>query len=33
MMVDAGVYKVTFTVDGKEIATKKMTVAPDPLFK
>ena len=33
MMVDAGVYKVTFTVDGKEVATKKMTVSPDPLFK
>ncbi|MCX6545232.1 MAG: hypothetical protein NTV05_12590 [Acidobacteria bacterium] len=33
MMVDAGVYKVTFAVDGKEIATKKMTVSPDPLFK
>jgi hypothetical protein len=31
--VDAGVYKVTLTVDGKEIATKKLTVSPDPLFK
>jgi photosystem II stability/assembly factor-like uncharacterized protein len=32
-LVDAGVYKVTLTVDGKEIATKKMTIVPDPLFK
>jgi hypothetical protein len=32
-LVDAGVYKVTLTVDGKEVATKKMIVAPDPLFK
>jgi len=32
-LVDAGVYKVTLTVDGKEVATKKMTVVPDPLFK
>jgi hypothetical protein len=32
-MVDAGVYKVTLTVDGKEVATKKMMVVPDPLFK
>jgi hypothetical protein len=31
--VDAGVYKVTLTVDGKEVATKRMTVVPDPLFK
>ncbi|MGE5357803.1 MAG: WD40/YVTN/BNR-like repeat-containing protein, partial [Bacteroidales bacterium] len=31
--VDPGVYKVTLSVDGKEIATKKMTVAPDPLFR
>ena len=33
LMVDAGVYKVTLTVDGKDVATKKMTVSPDPLFK
>jgi hypothetical protein len=32
-MVDPGVYKVTLTVDGKEVATKKVTVSPDPLFK
>ncbi len=32
-LVDPGVYKVTLTVDGKEIATKKMTIAPDPMFK
>jgi len=32
-LVDAGVFKVTLTVDGKEIATKRMTVVPDPQFK
>jgi photosystem II stability/assembly factor-like uncharacterized protein len=32
-LVDAGVYKVTLTVDGKEIATKRLTVQPDPMFK
>jgi hypothetical protein len=32
-LVDPGVYKVTLTVDGKDITTKKMTVQPDPLFK
>jgi hypothetical protein len=31
--VDAGVYKVTLNVDGKDVATKKMTVVPDPMFK
>jgi len=31
--VEPGVYKVTLTVDGKDVATKKMTVSPDPLFK
>ena len=31
--VENGVYKVTLTVDGKEIATKKMTILPDPMFK
>jgi photosystem II stability/assembly factor-like uncharacterized protein len=31
--VEPGVYKVTLTVDGKEIETKRMTVSPDPLFK
>jgi photosystem II stability/assembly factor-like uncharacterized protein len=30
---DPGVYKVTLTVDGKDIETKKLTVLPDPLFK
>jgi photosystem II stability/assembly factor-like uncharacterized protein len=33
MQVDPGVYKVTLTVDGKEIATKKLTVNPDPLVR
>ncbi len=32
-MVDPGVYKVTLTVDGKDVATKKLTVSPDPMFK
>jgi hypothetical protein len=32
-LMDPGVYKVTLTVDGKEIATKKLTVLPDPMFK
>ena len=31
--VESGVYKVTLTVDGKDIDTKKMTILPDPLFK
>jgi uncharacterized membrane protein YgcG len=31
--VETGVYKVTLTVDGKEIATKRLTLLPDPLFK
>jgi len=30
---DNGVYKVTLTVDGKDIATKKVALSPDPLFK
>ena len=33
LSVDNGAYKVTLTVDGKEIATKKVTVNPDPMFK
>jgi hypothetical protein len=33
LQVDAGVYKVTLSVDGKEIATKRLTVLPDPQFK
>ncbi len=33
MSVDNGVYKVTLNVDGKDIATKKITVNPDPMFK
>jgi hypothetical protein len=33
LQVDAGVYKITLSVDGKEVATKKLTVQPDPLFK
>lgn len=32
-MVENGVYKVTLTVDGKDVETKKMTILPDPLFK
>jgi photosystem II stability/assembly factor-like uncharacterized protein len=32
-MVDAGVYKVTLTVDGKDVATKRLSVQPDPMFK
>ena len=31
--VDNGVYKITLTVDGKDVETKKMNVLPDPLFK
>lgn len=31
--VDPGTYKVTLTVDGKDVATKKFTVSPDPMFK
>ena len=31
--VDAGVFKVTLTVDGKDFETKKVTVSPDPMFK
>jgi len=30
---DPGVYKVTLSVDGKEIGTKRLTVLPDPMFK
>lgn len=33
LQVDPGVFKITLTVDGKEIATKKLTISPDPLFK
>ena len=31
--VNPGDFKVTLTVDGKEVETKKLTVSPDPLFK
>jgi hypothetical protein len=31
--VDPGVFKVTLTVDGKEVETKKLTISPDPLFR
>jgi photosystem II stability/assembly factor-like uncharacterized protein len=31
--VDPGVYTVTLNVDGKDVATKKLTIAPDPMFK
>lgn len=33
LQVDPGVYKVTLSVNGKDVATKKMTLLPDPLFK
>ena len=33
MQVDPGVYKVTLTVDGKEVDTKRLTVSPDPLIR
>ncbi len=33
VQVDPGVYKVTLMVNGKDVATKKMTLLPDPLFK
>ena len=32
-LVDYGFYNVTLNVDGKDIATKKIKVSPDPLFK
>ena len=31
--VEPGAYKVTLTVDGKEVATKRIVVSPDPMFK
>ena len=31
--VDAGVYKITLTVDGKEIATKRLIVNQDPILR
>jgi hypothetical protein len=31
--VDYGLYKVTLSVDGKDIATKTVKVSPDPKFK
>jgi hypothetical protein len=33
LQVDPGVFKVTLTVDGKEVETKRLTVRPDPLFR
>ncbi|MGD0783992.1 MAG: hypothetical protein ABSA30_14175, partial [Candidatus Aminicenantales bacterium] len=33
MQADNGTYKVTLNVDGKDIATKKVTLLPDPMFK
>ncbi len=30
-LVDFGLYKVTLSVDGKDIATKTIKVSPDPL--
>jgi photosystem II stability/assembly factor-like uncharacterized protein len=32
-LVDYGTYKVTLSVDGKDVATKNLKVSPDPLFK
>jgi photosystem II stability/assembly factor-like uncharacterized protein len=32
-LVDYGIYKVTLSVDGKDVATKTVKVSPDPLFK
>jgi hypothetical protein len=31
--VEPGAYKVTLAVDGKEVATKRMVINPDPMFK
>ncbi len=31
--IDTGVYKITLTVDGKDVETKRLTVSPDPMFK
>ena len=33
LQVEPGVFKVTLTVDGKEVETKRLTVSPDPLFR
>lgn len=32
-LADYGTYNVTLSVDGKDVATKTVTVSPDPLFK
>ncbi len=31
--VEPGAYRVTLTVDGKDVDTKRMTVSPDPMFR
>jgi len=31
--VDPGIFKVTLSVDGKDVETKRLTVSPDPFFK
>jgi len=31
--VDPGAYKVTLTVDGKDVATKRIVISLDPMFK
>ncbi len=31
--VEPGAYKVTLTVDGKDVATKRIVISPDPMFK
>jgi photosystem II stability/assembly factor-like uncharacterized protein len=33
LQADNGTYKVTLNVDGKDVATKKVTILPDPMFK
>ena len=33
LQVEPGVFKVTLTVDGKEVETKRLTISPDPLFR
>jgi hypothetical protein len=32
-MLDPGIYRVTLSVDDKEVATHKLAIQPDPLFK
>jgi hypothetical protein len=32
-LVEPGVFKVTLSVDGKDVETKRLTISPDPLFR